>query len=50
MSSVAIVHHSGFGHTQVLAEAVAAGARAVPGARVSLSAKGSNDDLNRDGA
>ena len=36
MSNVAIVHHSGFGHTQVLAEAVAAGARAVPGERVSL--------------
>ena len=36
MSNVAIVHRSGFGHTQVLAEAVAAGARAVPGARVSL--------------
>ncbi|MBX9947377.1 MAG: NAD(P)H-dependent oxidoreductase [Reyranella sp.] len=36
MVSVAIVYHSGFGHTQALAEAVAAGARAVPGATASL--------------
>jgi NAD(P)H dehydrogenase (quinone) len=36
MSKVAIVYHSGFGHTQALAEAVAKGARAVPGATVSL--------------
>ena len=32
MSKVAIVYHSGFGHTQALAEAVAKGAKAVPGA------------------
>ena len=36
MSKVAIVYHSGFGHTQALAEAVAKGAKAVPGATVSL--------------
>src|SRR3981081_1513081 len=36
MSKVAIVYHSGFGHTQALAEAVAKGAKAVPGATVTL--------------
>ncbi|MBL0899288.1 MAG: NAD(P)H-dependent oxidoreductase, partial [Reyranella sp.] len=36
MTRVAIVYHSGFGHTQALAEAVAAGARAVPGTEASL--------------
>lgn len=36
MSNVAIVYHSGFGHTQALAEAVAAGAREVPGTEVKL--------------
>ncbi len=36
MSKVVVVYHSGFGHTQALAEAVASGARAVPGAEVSL--------------
>lgn len=36
MSKVAIVYHSGFGHTQALAEAVASGARAVAGTTVSL--------------
>jgi multimeric flavodoxin WrbA len=36
MSTVAIVYHSGYGHTQALAEAVAAGSRAVPGTTVSL--------------
>ena len=36
MSNVAIVYHSGYGHTQALAEAVATGARAVPGTSVSL--------------
>jgi hypothetical protein len=30
MTTVAIVYHSGFGHTKALAEAVAAGARTVP--------------------
>jgi multimeric flavodoxin WrbA len=35
MSSVAIVYHSGYGHTQALAEAVATGARSA-GAQVSL--------------
>ena len=36
MSNVVIVYHSGFGHTQALAEAVASGARAVSGTVVSL--------------
>ena len=35
MSNVAIVYHSGYGHTQALAEAVASGARSV-GTQVSL--------------
>ena len=36
MTKVAIVYHSGFGHTQVQAEAVARGARSVEGTEVSL--------------
>jgi hypothetical protein len=36
MTNVVIVYHSGFGHTQALAEAVAKGAQAVPGTKVSL--------------
>jgi multimeric flavodoxin WrbA len=36
MTAVAVVYHSGFGHTKALAEAVAAGARSVPGAGVTL--------------
>ncbi len=36
MTSIAIVYHSGFGHTKVQAEAVAAGARSVAGAEVHL--------------
>jgi NAD(P)H dehydrogenase (quinone) len=36
MTSIAIVYHSGYGHTQALAEAVAKGARLVSGATVSL--------------
>ena len=36
MSNVAIVYHSGFGHTQALAEAVAKGVQAVSGAKASL--------------
>ncbi len=36
MTSVAIVYHSGFGHTQALAEAVAAGVRTVPGCTANL--------------
>ena len=36
MSKVAIVYHSGYGHTQALAEAVAKGAQSVPGIVVSL--------------
>lgn len=38
MTKVAIVVHSGFGHTQVQAEAVARGARSVEGTEVSLHA------------
>jgi len=36
MSNVAIVYHSGFGHTQALAEAVAKGVKSVAGAKASL--------------
>jgi NAD(P)H dehydrogenase (quinone) len=36
MSTVAIVFHSGYGHTKALAEAVARGAEAVAGTKVSL--------------
>lgn len=36
MSNVVVVYHSGFGHTQALAESVAKGARAVPGTNVNL--------------
>lgn len=36
MSNIAIVFHSGFGHTQVQAEAVARGARSVAGSAVTL--------------
>ena len=36
MTTVAIVYHSGFGHTQALAEAVAKGAQAVPGTKASV--------------
>ena len=36
MSSIAIVYHSGFGHTQAMAEAVAAGVLGVAGSRVAL--------------
>ena len=36
MSKVAIVYHSGYGHTQALAEAVAKGAESVAGTKVSL--------------
>ena len=38
MTTIAVVYHSGFGHTQALAEAVAKGAQAVPGTKVSLIA------------
>ena len=36
MSSIAIVYHSGFGHTQALARAVATGVESVPDARAIL--------------
>lgn len=36
MTNIAIVYHSGYGHTQAVAEAVAAGARGVAGAKVTL--------------
>jgi NAD(P)H dehydrogenase (quinone) len=36
MSRVAIVYHSGFGHTKILAEAVARGANSVPGTQTTL--------------
>lgn len=36
MTTVAIVYHSGYGHTQAIAEAVAAGARGVSGVTTTL--------------
>ncbi len=36
MTTVAIVYHSGYGHTQAIAEAVAAGAREVAGVKTTL--------------
>jgi multimeric flavodoxin WrbA len=36
MTNIAIVYHSGYGHTQAVAEAVAAGVRNVAGAKVNL--------------
>jgi multimeric flavodoxin WrbA len=36
MTTVAIVYHSGYGHTQAIAEAVAAGVQGVPGVRTTL--------------
>ena len=36
MSNVAIVYHSGFGHTQALAEAIGRGVQSVPGASANL--------------
>jgi len=36
MTKVAIVYHSGYGHTQVVAERVRAGAESVPGTTASL--------------
>lgn len=36
MPKIAIVYHSGYGHTTVLAESVAEGARRVPGTQVDL--------------
>src|ERR1043165_5516720 len=36
MTRIAIVYHSGFGHTQALAEAVARGAETVAATKVSL--------------
>jgi NAD(P)H dehydrogenase (quinone) len=36
MTKIAVVYHSGYGHTQVLAEAVARGAGSVAGAEVTL--------------
>ncbi len=36
MASITVVYHSGFGHTKVLAEAVARGAQSVAGASVNI--------------
>jgi multimeric flavodoxin WrbA len=43
MSHVAIVYHSGFGHTKVVAERVKAGAEKVPGTQVRLLPVGEID-------
>ena len=51
MSFISIVYHSSYGHTKVLAEAVARGAQAVPGTTVSLipvdQAEARADELDR---
>jgi len=36
MTTVAVVYHSGYGHTQAVAEAVAVGIQSVPGAQANL--------------
>ena len=36
MSNIAIAYHSGFGHTQALADAIAKGIQSVPGAKATL--------------
>ncbi len=36
MAQIAIVYHSGFGHTKVMAERVKAGAESIPGTQASL--------------
>jgi len=36
MTTVAVVYHSGYGHTQAIAEAIAAGAQGVPGVETTL--------------
>ena len=36
MTSIAVVYHSGYGHTQAVAEAVAAGARSIAGVKATL--------------
>ncbi|TDB80422.1 flavodoxin family protein [Micromonospora sp. KC721] len=43
MTRVAIIYHSGYGHTRVQAEAVREGARSVPGVRVDLIAVDDHD-------
>ncbi|WP_439576565.1 flavodoxin family protein [Elioraea sp.] len=47
MAKIAIVHHSGYGHTRVQAEAVLRGASGVPGAQAQLL---SVEELNDDAA
>jgi len=39
-TSIAVVYHSGYGHTEVIAEAVAEGARSVEGVTVSVVTAG----------
>jgi len=50
MPRVAVVYHSGYGHTKVLAESVAKGAAAVAGTKVALipvdEAQGRIDEIN----
>ena len=51
MSTVAIVYHSGFGHTHALAEAIGRGAQSVSGTTVALipvtDAEAREGDLDR---
>ncbi|WP_370334571.1 NAD(P)H-dependent oxidoreductase [Parvularcula marina] len=48
MTKVAIIYHSGYGHTKLVAEAVAEGAAGVDGVSVDLvTAEDATDDLDR---
>lgn len=49
MTHIAIVYHSGYGHTQKLAEAVHAGASAVSGIKVELLAINAEGELSEAG-
>ena len=42
-TSIAVVYHSGYGHTEVIAQAVAEGARGVDGVEVAVVAAGDID-------
>ena len=48
MTKVAIIYHSGYGHTKLVAEAVAEGAAGVDGVSVDLvTVEDATDDLDR---
>jgi len=47
MTTVAVVYHSGYGHTQAVAEAVAVGIQSVPGAQANLIPTGEAENASR---